>query len=143
MTMFAAGTPAAITPRTTSSTSSLFDAIVAPCLPAMPFGLMATLSSLCTNFANAWPRSALPVRPSIARWSMRRAASSVGQRPFACNVFARVTLTILPGIDSGTKPDGGRATRLDCAAASPMLANIAAPAARDGAEGARRPMTPR
>ena len=49
MTMLVAGTPAAITPLTTSSTSSLFEAIVAPFLPAMPFGLMATLSSLWTN----------------------------------------------------------------------------------------------
>src|SRR6266540_574373 len=128
-TILAAGTPAAITPATIGKMSSLLVAIVPPVWPAMPFILIATLSSLCTKRANALARSVSPVNSVIARSSIIRAASSLGKSPFGMRTSDLETLMILPGAAMGTKPAGGDAARLaPPAACARELTRSSAPA---------------
>ena len=82
--------------------------------PAMPFGLIATMSSLWMNFFIASTMLAAPVSSVSARSSRFFATSGLGHIWFFCMIEAKSPLAeafaTLPGIESGTKPAGGRAT---------------------------------
>jgi hypothetical protein len=76
--IFSAGTPTASTASTSGRISSKLVAMVAPFCPAIPFGLIATTSSLWMNFFIASAMLAAPVSSIIAFSSRRRAISSFG-----------------------------------------------------------------
>src|SRR5450755_297972 len=79
----------------------------------MPFGLIATTSSLWMNFPSASVSVLVPVYSVSALSSMALATSGFGQSWFGCMYEAKSplaeTLTILPGTVSGVKPAGGLA----------------------------------
>src|SRR6188768_4443013 len=100
----------------------------------MPFGLIATTSSLWMNLASASVRLLVPVN-SVSAFSSKELATSVfGQSWFCCMYEAKSplaeTFTILPGTFSGLKPAGGLAVRASICAASAVAVLARALAAR-------------
>src|SRR6478735_8782387 len=88
----------------------------------MPFGLIATTSSLWMNLPSASVKFWVPVNSVSAFSSMELATSGLGQSWFGCMYDANSpladTFTILPGTLRGLKPEGGLAVRASICAAS-------------------------
>src|SRR6187431_2989509 len=100
----------------------------------MPFGLIATTSSLWMNLASASVRLLVPVNSVSAFSSKELATSGFGQSWFCCMYEAKSplaeTFTILPGTFSGLKPAGGLAVKASICAASADAVLASALAAR-------------
>src|SRR6478735_2590776 len=100
----------------------------------MPFGLIATTSSLWMNLPSASVKFWVPVNSVSAFSSMELATSGLGQSWFGCMYDANSpladTFTILPGTLRGLKPEGGLAVRASICAASAEAVLARALAAR-------------